>query len=216
MGQYTRFRARFKNNSNTVLTNCRAQIVNPVIPSQNFQRQFSFYTWPLKVNNPVLNGPIDIAPGETGQMNLAVLPRIEMRRQVSFKYRCDNNEALTIPFINTVHLTAKTGPFIAEDFVQLKNSNKRTELVIDRGTGKYWTGFAVNVSNTGNEATSVNLTTTSNFPDSTLRQSQLCEPIDPANNNWSCANPRDTRLQVDLEPGEHKEDTGVCPCQAVD
>ena len=204
VGQYTRFRARFKNNSNSILTNCRTQIVNPVIPSQNYQRQFSFNTWPIKVTNPVLNGPIDIAPGATGQMNLAVFPRVEMRQQVSFEYLCDNNEALTIPFINTVHLVAKTEPFIAQDFVQLKNSNNRIELVIDRGNGKYWTGFAVKVSNTGSEATSVYLTTTSNIPDSTLRQSRLCEPQDPANGNWSCISPRDTQLQVDLEPGETK------------
>lgn len=128
-----------------------------------------------------------------------------MRREVRFNYVCDNTKALPIAFINSVHLTAKTKPLIAEDFVQLKNSNKRTELIIDRSNGKYWTPFVVKVSNIGNEATSVNLTTTSSIPDAILRQSRLCEPLDPANNNWSCISPRDTQVQVDIEPSETKK-----------
>ena len=205
VGEYIRFRASLKNNSDTKLTNCTAQIVNPYFEYPFFRRLFSFYTWPLNVANPVLNGGIDIAPGETGQINLAVLPRFELRREVRFKYACDKTKAVTIPFINTVHLTAKTIPLIAEDFVQLKNTNNKTELVIDRNNGKYWTGYAVNVSNMGSEETSVNLITTSNFPDAILRQPRLCEPIDPINNNWTCISPRDTQLQVDLKPGERKK-----------
>ena len=186
VGEYIRIRARLKNNSNTTLSNCTVQIINPYFEYPYYQRLFSFYTWPLKVANPVKNGSIDIAPGETGQINLAVSPRVALRREVSFDYVCDNAKAVTIPFINSVYLTAKAEPLIAEDFVQLKNSNNRSELVIDRGNGKYWTGFAVNVSNTGNEPTSVNLTTTSNFIDTILRQPVLCEPFDPAISNWSC------------------------------
>ena len=37
------------------------------------------------------------------------------------------------------------------------------------------------------------------------RQSRLCEPPDPVNGNWTCLDPRDTQLQVDLEPGEIKK-----------
>lgn len=201
VGNYYRIRARFRNNSNTTLTNCNARIINPLI---NWQREFSFYSWPLKVANPTLNGAIDIAAGETGQINLAILPRVSMRREVRFEYECDTTKALVIPFVNSVHLTAKTEPLISEDFVQLNNRNSKVKLEIDRSNGKYWTPYAVEVSNTGNQTVSVNLTTTSSFSNTILRQSQLCEPINPANSNWSCSTPRNTQLQVDLSSGETK------------
>ena len=203
VGEYIRFRARLTNNSSAKMVNCKVLIINPLL--SNSQREFSFYSWPLKVANPVINGSIDIAPGETGQFNLAVLPRVAMRREVRFNYICDDTKAIPIPFINTIHLTAKNEPLIAEDFVQLSNSNNRTELIIDRNNGKYWTGYAINIRNTSSDATRISLTTTSTIPDSILRQLQLCEPVDPVNNNWSCIYSRDTQLQVDLAAGESKK-----------
>ena len=202
VGEYIRFRARLTNNSRTTMTHCRALLVNPLI---NYQREFSYYTYPLKIANPMINGAISIDPGEAGQMNLAVLPRVAMRRETSFKYSCDQASAFTIPFINTVHLTAKTEPLIAEDSVQLANSNKRTELEVDRNNGKYWTAYSVNASNTGTETARVKLTTVSSFSDAILRQPMLCEPVDPVNSDWSCITPRDTQIQVELEPNERKK-----------
>ena len=201
VGEYIQFRARLENKSDTTLTNCTANIINPRV---NSQREFSYFSWPLNVANPVANGAIDIAPGETGQISLAVLPRVAMRREVRFEYLCDKTKAFAIPFINTIHLTAKIEPLIDEDYVQLQNGNNRTALVIDRNNGKYWTGYTARITNTGSQPTSVNLTTTSDFPDAVLRQSRLCEPIDPDNGNWSCSNPRDTQLQVELTAGETK------------
>ena len=201
VGEYIRYRARIKNNSDTTVTNCNVQIVNPAI---GYHRLTNFYTWPLKVSNPVLNGAIDIAPGETGEINIAVMPRVAMRREISFKYICDTARAFTIPFINTLHLTGKTEPLIAEDYVYLKNNNSRTALAIDRSNGKYWAVYVTKVINAGSETASVNLTTTSEFPAAILRQSLLCEPINPGNGNWSCISPQDTQVQVELDAGETK------------
>ena len=202
VGTYIRFRARFKNNSSSTLFNCNARIINPLV---NGRREFSYYSWPLNVANPVLNGSIDVAPGERGQMNLAILPRVAVRDEVSFEYKCDSTQAYTIPYINTVHLTAKTSPLISEDFVRLRNGSNKTAVVIDRSNGKYWSPFVIEVGNTGDSPTSVNLTTTSNLATSILRKSSLCEPLDPANGNWSCSMPRDTQLQVELGADETKK-----------
>ena len=202
VGDYIRFRVRFENNGNTALTNCKAVLVNPLV---NFQREFSYYSWPLSAANPVLNGAIDIAAGESGQFNLAILPRVAMRREVNFVYDCDGVKALTVPFINSLHLTAKTEPLIAEDFVHLANSNSKNALVVDLSKPNYWTPHSITVSNTGSEATSVTVTTTSDFADAVLRQSRLCEPLDPANNEWSCITPGDVQIDVELAAGEVKK-----------
>ena len=203
VGNYIRFRAKFTNNSNVTLTNCKALLVNPKI---NYQRKFSYYTWPLGQSNPALNAGIDLAPGDTGQMILAVLPRVALRQEVRFRYVCDNDHhAYTIPFINTAQLSAKTEPAIAEDFIQLKNNSNKTAFVIDRSNGKYWTPFVINVSNTGSAPTSVALMTTSDIPSTFLRESLLCEPVDPTTGNWSCITPRDTQIQVELTAGESKK-----------
>ena len=204
VGEYIHFRARLTNTTNQDLSNCKATIDNPRI---NGQREFSFFSWPLNVNNPQRNGSIDIAPGEAGQFILAVLPRVVMRKEVRFSYACDSTQAYNVPFLNTVHLTAKTEPIIEEDYVTLANAYPKTNLVIDRGNGKYWTGYTVEVKNNGSQPASVNLSTTSDLLTVPvhLRVPLLCGPFDPTNGDWSCRTPRAEQLQVELAAGESKK-----------
>ena len=103
LGEKIKYRARFTNNTDEILTNCKAKLINPLV---NWQRQFSYYHWPLNVTNPSVNGGIDIMPGETGSMNLVVEPRVPVRQEVKFDYSCDNyKHGFSIPFQNTAHLT---------------------------------------------------------------------------------------------------------------
>ena len=95
VGDYIRFRARLTNNSDTALINCNTVLINPLI---NYQREFSFYSRPLNFSNPQVNGSIDIAPGEIGQIVLAVLPRVAMLKEIHFNYTCDNTQIVTIPY----------------------------------------------------------------------------------------------------------------------
>ena len=204
VGEYIQFRARLTNTTDLKLSNCKSSVVNPRV---NGQRELSFFSWPLNVNNPQRNGSIDIAPGETGQFILAVLPKVAMRKEVRFTYACDSTSAYNVPFINTVHLTAKTEPIIEEDYVTLANAYPKTNLVIDRGNGKYWTGYTVEVKNNGSQPASVNLSTTSDLLTVPvhLRVPLLCEPFDPTNGDWSCRTPRAEQLQVELAAGESKK-----------
>lgn len=203
VGEYTRFQAHLTNNGNETLTNCRADIINPLI---NWKREFSYFSWPLGVTNPALNGAIDIAPGQTGKIQLTVLPRMVMRKQVKFEYTCDNGRAVTIPFINTVHLTAKTAPYISEDHVQIINGNNKTHLEIDTTNGKYWTSYVVILTNTGFSPSRISLETTTDIPVTAMRQPVLCEPINPVDGtDWSCARPRANQIQVELSAGMSKK-----------
>ena len=204
VGEKLQFRARLTNTTNQTLNNCKVVIINPRV---NGQREFGFFSWPLNVANPTVNGHIDIEPGATGQFILAVSPKVAMRKEVRFNYICDSTQAYSLPFLNSVHLTAKTEPLISEDFVELMNAYPKTQLVIDRANGKYWTGYTVTVSNTGSQSTRINLSTSSDLvtvPIS-IRQPRLCEPVDPTSGDWSCLTPRAEQLQVDLAAGESKK-----------
>ena len=203
VGEYIHFRARLTNTTDQALTNCKAVMFNPKVKGR---REFRFFSWPLNVSNPTTNAGIDIAPGETGQFVLAVVPRVVMRKEVSFTYGCDSTQAYRIPFLNTAHLTAKTEPLISEDYVSLSNAYPKLQLVIDRSNGKYWTGYTVKVQNNGAQPASVNLGASSDLltNPSRLRAPFLCEPADPANGDWSCLAPRAQQLQVDLAVGELK------------
>ena len=198
IGKYSRFRAMFKNTGEQPLTNCRALIANPPV---NFQRKFSFYTFPLKVSNPVINAPINILPGRSGLMNLAVLPREQMRREVKFEYVCDQARAKTISFVNTIHLNAETAPFDAEDYVQLTNSNNKTELVIDRGNNKFWSLYALDIENSGNDNSTVTLSATTPLDD--IDRIAFCEV--PGNGNWQCLAPRSKTLIVNNDGLKNKK-----------
>ena len=205
-GEYVRFRARLRNDSNQMLTGCRATIINQTNSSLGYGKLFSFYTWPLNVSNPAINQPMDIEPGQTVKMNLAVLARENYRGEVEFAYACDNARALTIPYVNTVHLVAKTEPLIAEDYVLL-DTNGRSELVINQNSSKYWHQFLVRVKNFNDEPVSVNLTASSNLIgiNRSLRKPQFCEPANSSTGDWSCVAPRSEQLQVGLAPNEVKK-----------
>ena len=206
VGEYIRFRALLTNSSNQILTNCQAEIENQPNRILGYGKLFSFYTWPLAVTNPQVNQPIDIAPGETVQMNLAVLARESFRGEVTFQYSCDGAQALTLPFVNTVHLIAKTEPLLAEDYLQL-NTNGRSELVIDPNSGNYWHSFTVQIKNTNTtQPTSANLVTDSRLVENRqLRRPRFCEPVDWNAGDWSCLQPRSEQLQVNLAAGETKK-----------
>ena len=204
--EYIRFRAKLTNNGPQALTNCQAKIVNKTIPAKGYGKLFNFYTWPLGVSNPEINQPMVIEPGKTVQMNLAIRPRDNYRGEVKFIYSCNETPpAITIPYVNTVHLVAKSEPLISEDYLQLKNSNNNAELMIDRNNGKYWTIYVLKVTNTGTNSTSTNLTTISDSPLNALNAPRLCEPIDPAIGNWSCITANAEELVVDLAAKQQKK-----------
>ena len=198
--QKLRFRARLKNNTGQTLKNCKIEIVKPVF--LNGQRQFSFYSWPLAVAKPKANAAVDIAPGETQAFNLFITPKVAMRREIQFEYDCKNIQAFTLPFANTVHISSKTEPLIAEDGVQLRNGNNKTELVIDRANSKYWSAYVLKVKNTSTNQASISLTTQTGLAEDILRKSRLCETVGGGNNK--CLNPVAEQIQIELAAGQTK------------
>ena len=199
------------NNTNQALTNCQVNIANFNVLKNNSNvsvPQFNFFSWPLNVNNPSLNGSIDIAAGRSGKIQLFIKPRLAFRGEVKFGYSCDSTRAYTLPYINTFHMNAKSEPIIAEDQIALTNGSNRTELNIDRNNGKYWTSYVIKVKNTGTELTQTKLAVSSSLGashrDAPLRY-KICEPADPfGGTNWSCSNGGGTEISVDMAPGVTK------------
>ena len=201
VGEYAYFRARLTNTGKRPLKDCKAQIINPLV---NWQRQFSFFSWPLNEPDPILNGGVDIAPGETAQIQLTVLPRQRLRQEVRFIYVCKTTKSYSIPFVNTIHLTAKTQALNAEDFVEMTNAERKTELVFDLDSTKYWLPYLVELKNKGSQPASINLSTKNTISLYQLNRSNLCVATDPANGDWRCESPRAEQIQVNLAAGEDR------------
>ena len=199
VNQKIRFVAKFTNNSDQDLNNCRAKIVKTPL---NSKPEFSFYTWPLDTVNPQVNSAIKVAQGETRKINLLVTPLKAMRREVKFNYICDDALAAQIPFSNTAHLIAKTSSLTAEDFVRLTNGNGKKDLIIDQNNGRYWTAYILNLKNTGHRSATVNLTTNPSIPRYILRQPRLCEII--GGRSYKCSNPPEEQIQVTLNAQQSK------------
>ena len=201
VGEKLRFRTMFTNHSNQTLSHCQASPVGPLVV--NGQRQFGYYSWPLNVPNPQANTPIDIASGETAIIYIVVTPRVEMQREIKFDFTCEGAQATPISLENTVLVTAKTTLLSAEDYVQLKNDNRKTELIIDRNGSTHWTSYVVSITNTGTGFASVNLTASTNIAESVLRSPRLCEII--GGGNYQCINPLSEQIQIGLSAGETRQ-----------
>ena len=199
--QKLRFRALFTNHSDQVLTNCRAHVVKPVFV--NGQRQFKYYSVLNDGSGNSVNKAINILPGKSIRMTLVVIPRVALQREIKFNYVCDQTRALTIPYENTVLITAKTQALIAEDFIQLKNGNGRTQLAIDRNDDRYWTSYTLRLINTGLDASSIHLRATGDLHNTKLRQTRFCET--QGNGSYQCLQPLNTELYVALAAGESKK-----------